>query len=149
MSKGKPNRRKQSKSEKRRAQPAPVVETVAPPRFHWALPFTLLLATFAVYVNSFDGVFLFDDLRTVVNNVRIRDFNNLLADRRPVVNVLMALNYRFGQLEPFGYHLVNVSVHALAGLTLFALVRGTLRLEPLRERWAGVDGWFAFVVALL
>ena len=37
-----------------------------------------------------------------------------------------AVNYLFGDVDPLGYHLVNLAIHLLAGLTLFGLVRRTL-----------------------
>jgi len=59
--------------------------------------------------------------------------------------VSFALNYYFGGLNPFGYHLVNVIIHTLNGLILFLLSYTILTL-PLAE---GTGGKNAFKIAFL
>ena len=85
----------------------------------WWLPLLLVLAGLAVYANSFDGVFLFDNEVHIVDNEGIRTLLppwHLLARRRPVVELSLAINYALGALRPWGYHLFNFAVHVLAGL---------------------------------
>ena len=89
----------------------------------------LVIAGAAVYFNSLDGVFLFDDLPNIVERERIRSLSPvgpLLAARRPVVELSLAVNYALGGLDPRGYHIGNIVIHILAGLTLFGVVRRTL-----------------------
>ncbi|MDO8632026.1 MAG: tetratricopeptide repeat protein [Phycisphaerales bacterium] len=77
-------------------------------------------------------MFLFDDAYAIVDNVSIRTpaaLWALLATERPVVELSLAINYAFGGLDPFGYHLFNLVVHLVAGLTLFGLVRKTIALK--------------------
>jgi tetratricopeptide (TPR) repeat protein len=101
----------------------------------------LALVITAAYLTSFRGVFVFDDLLAIVDNPTIRDLHHpaqvLLAPAeggtiggRPVVNLTLALNHALGGLAPGGYHAVNLLIHALAGLTLFGLVRCTLLRRP-------------------
>jgi protein O-mannosyl-transferase len=45
------------------------------------------------------------------------------------VNLSAAVNYYFGRLNPAGYRLVDLLLHALSALLLFDIVRRTLRLE--------------------
>ena len=75
-----------------------------------------------------------------VENPTIRDLRHALApptDRgltvngRPLVNLSLALNYAFGGLAPRGYHIVNLTIHTLAALALFGLMRRTLLLTSL------------------
>ena len=85
----------------------------------------------SAYSNSFGGVFLFDDIPHIVNNARIQRLTPIdtwLHTRRPIVNLSLALNYHEGKLAPWGYHLVNLAVHVLAGLVLFGIVRRTIVL---------------------
>ena len=110
---------------------APVVQAssklgTASPKW---LGLLLVVAGVAVYFNSLDGVFLFDDLSNIVERERIRSLlpvGPLLAARRPVVELSLAVNYALGGLDPRGYHIGNIVIHILAGLTLFGVVRRTL-----------------------
>ena len=101
-----------------------------------------------VYLNSFAGVFIYDDLREIVDNRLIRGFDGLWGDRA-FVKLTLAINYAFGAVNPWGYHLVNLVVHALAGLTLFGVVRRVLLLEQFREGPGRHATWYALATALL
>lgn len=111
----------------------------------------IVLATATVYLNSFQGVFLLDDNGHIVHNPRIRQLAPAawLASRRPLVELSFALNYHFGKLDPWGYHLFNLVVHLLAGLTLFGIVRRTLLLDRFKTACGpGAEAW-ALAVALI
>ncbi len=103
------------------------------------------------YSNSFAGSFLFDDDSNIVRDEAIRSLwppSHLLTHRRrPVVNVSLAANYALGGLHVWGYHLFNLVVHMLAGLTLFGLIRRTCLLKSMRERLGGWGTWSAETVA--
>jgi len=98
----------------------------------------LVAATVAAYSNSLHCPFVFDDAFDIVDNYAIRRlwpvWHLLLASTpdqfslhgRPVVNVSLAVNYACGRLDPFCYHLTNLGIHVLAGLTLFGIARRTL-----------------------
>ncbi|MCG8652639.1 MAG: hypothetical protein MI861_22560, partial [Pirellulales bacterium] len=84
------------------------------------------------YANSFDGVFLFDDFGSIVNNPDIHSLEpaairTTFGVTRQVVALTVAANYYFGGLGPFGYHCVNLAIHTLAALTLFGLIWRLLR----------------------
>jgi tetratricopeptide (TPR) repeat protein len=118
------------------------------------MPWVLTGAGAIAYLGSFRGVFLFDDLWSVVQNPAIRGWSPVWAslathsNNRPLVWLSFALNYAVSGLHPWSYHLVNLVVHLLAALALFAVLTRTLRAPALR---ASTDSarWFAFVVALL
>ncbi len=115
-------------------------------------PVLLILAGAAVYADSFDGAFVFDNQLHIVESQQIRTLFppwHLLDHRRPVVQVSLAINYALGKLEPFGYHLFNIAVHILAGLTLFGWLRRTLALERCSPRVREAAPLLAFGVALL
>lgn len=104
------------------------------------------------YRSSFGGVFLFDDVPHIVENPHIKHLTPIgtwLHTRRPTVNLSLALNYHFCKLRPWGYHLVNLIIHLLAGLTLFAVVRRTLLLGRFSDAAAGSATPLATAVALL
>jgi tetratricopeptide (TPR) repeat protein len=51
-----------------------------------------------------------------------------LPGPRAVVDITFALNYRFGKLDPFGYHLVNVLIHTINGFLVYFLALAILKL---------------------
>jgi tetratricopeptide (TPR) repeat protein len=118
----------------------------------WLTPVCLVLAVAAVYWNSLGAPFLFDDGPAILRNESIRAWGTALrppADGagvtgRPVVNLTLAMNYAAGGLEPRGYHMVNMLLHALAVLALWGVVRRTLR----RAAPDAAEG-MAFAIALL
>jgi tetratricopeptide (TPR) repeat protein len=96
----------------------------------------LVVLTLAVYANSLHAPFLFDDLDSITGNPTIRSLHPLsgvLAPihggqsvaGRPFLNLTLAVNYAWSGTDPWSYHLVNLGVHLLAGLTLFGIVRRT------------------------
>lgn len=113
----------------------------------------LLIAGVAVYANSFEGVFLFDDVHAILNNPRIRQLwppGRILDAERPVVELSLALNFVAGGLRTGGYHAVNLVVHLFAALALFGLIRRTLLVEsPGVAAYPVTVAGTAFAVALL
>ena len=65
------------------------------------------------------------------------------------MNVSFAVNYALGGLNVRGYHLVNVAIHVLCAWLAFAIVRRTLELPSLRERFGPRSITVAFAVALV
>ncbi|MFQ5495367.1 MAG: tetratricopeptide repeat protein [Phycisphaerae bacterium] len=119
-----------------------------------ALSFPALIvgAVWACYANSLDGVFLLDDQRYIVDNLRIRDLGRLgevFSHRRPVVDLSLAVNYAVGGLSVTGYHIVNVIIHTLAALTLYGVVRRLLQSDRLGGRFVAAASRLALVVSLL
>jgi tetratricopeptide (TPR) repeat protein len=96
----------------------------------------VVLAALAAYHNSFSGPFVLDDPVAITDNLTIRHFGSALVPPsfsgattagRPVINLTFALNYALGGMKVWGYHAFNLLIHMLAGLTLFGIVRRTLR----------------------
>jgi protein O-mannosyl-transferase len=114
----------------------------------------IVLAALAAYHNSFSGPFVFDDSSSITDNPTIRPPWSIPAllsppveatvGGRPLVNLSLAINYAMGDTDVWGYHAVNLAIHMLAGLTLFAVVRRTLA-RPLPADAT----LLAFTVALL
>src|SRR5947209_17485010 len=119
----------------------------------------IALAGVIAFGNSFNGDLIFDDVAWIVMNPTIRHLgqlgeglfppNNGFASGRPVLNLTIALSYAFAQTDPRSYHVVNIAIHILAGLTLFGIVRRTLFSPQLRERFAAVAMPLALAVTLL
>jgi protein O-mannosyl-transferase len=130
-------------------------------RFRWWMPAVLATLCAAAYANTFQVPFLFDDISTVVNNPSIRRLwpmwnalspphtGGTTVNGRPVLNFTLAINYALGGVTPWGYHVVNLAIHILAGLTIFGIVRRTLLQSALRERFGGAANGLALATAVL
>jgi protein O-mannosyl-transferase len=90
---------------------------------------------------------------------------------RPVVSLSLALNYALAPRDArdvfaarpgapssvsdaasrnlYGYHLVNLSIHVIAALLLFGIVRRTLRTEPMRGRFGDAGTPLALAIAVV
>jgi len=97
----------------------------------------VVLSALVAYHNSFSGPLIFDDLAAITDNPSIRQLGsalspppNLTVGGRPILNLTFALNYALGGMNVWGYHAFNLLIHALAGLTLFGIVRRTLLERP-------------------
>ncbi|MGZ8463901.1 MAG: hypothetical protein ACXW4I_11480, partial [Candidatus Deferrimicrobiaceae bacterium] len=81
-------------------------------------------AVVAVYLNSFRGVFQFDDYNVIVDHVGVHSWDAFLAGLprgiRPLLKFTYTLNWTSG-LGLFGFHFVNVTLHAANAVMLFFL----------------------------
>jgi len=113
----------------------------------------LIFAVVGVYLSSFNGVFLLDDISQIVDNEYIRSLAwpipFLENTRRPLLYLTLSLNYSLGTVSPFGYHLVNLLIHLASTLLVFGCARRIViwasRLESQRRDSVVV----AFFIALL
>ena len=105
---------------------------------NWLAAGFIVLAVVAAYGGSFSGAFVLDDASSIAGNPSIRHLwplsgplspphgRGLTVDGRPVVNLSLAVNYALGGTRIWGYHAVNLLIHALSGLVLFGIVRRAL-----------------------
>ncbi|MFH1283086.1 MAG: tetratricopeptide repeat protein [bacterium] len=109
----------------------------------YILNFTLFAAFSSIilvlYSGSIKSPFLFDDTSKILNNPDIKKLYEIGKKliypyseakttfrndpSRPVTYFSFALNYNFGKLDTFGYHLFNVILHILNTLFVFMLVK--------------------------
>ena len=110
----------------------------------------LLAAVALVYGNTLRNQFTMDDGLYVMNNPQVSEpslhalfspnkFTNVF---RPVTLATLALNWAMGGMEPVGYHLVNLLLHAGVVWLLYLLIQEIFGPSP---RGKSV----AFVAALL
>lgn len=119
----------------------------------------IVIAGLAVYANSFNGPFLFDDQEGIVENASIRRLaaigevlsppRNTTVAGRPMANLSFALNYAVGGVETRGYHVVNLIIHICAGLILFGIIRRTLLRPRWREQYGRAATGLATAAAML
>ena len=108
-------------------------------------PVLLLAGTVAVlYLNSFRGAFQFDDYNVIAENVGVHSWGAFLAGLprgiRPLLKFTYTLNWTSG-LGLFGFHLVNVTLHAANAVLLFLLAS--------RIGGPSISGFAALLPALL
>ncbi len=117
----------------------------------------LAVVIFAIYSNTFNASWHFDDFVNLVDHpgMHLKRFNwseikgTLFADRgrlnRPVSALSLALNYHFSGTNVFSYHLVNIAIHCFSAIFLFLFVLHTLKLPALEKRYGNIG----YSVALL
>ena len=118
----------------------------------WCFPLLIVLAGIAVYANSFQGEFIYDDQVHIYDNDRITQLWPpwaALHSRRPIVDLSLAVNYALGGFSVGGYHAFNLGVHLLAALTLFGVLRRTLSLPKCTLGTVTAASGIAGSVALL
>jgi len=121
--------------------------------WRWGLVAVGIIA-FAVYANTLQGGFVWDDRPLILRDAAVRSLANLgsfftqdffarheselrYGYYRPVVKALYALEYAGWGRNPFGYHVTNVLLHVGCTLLVVLLLR-RLRLGPLPALGAGL-----------
>ena len=98
---------------------------------HLSALFFISILTLIIYHNIFQAPFVLDDAVDIVDNSQIRSLSNFfpftsLLGPRAIVRFTFALNYQFGKLNVFGYHLVNVLIHIISGFIVYFLAQTTV-----------------------
>jgi len=108
---------------------------VAPSRFSkwrvWAAGTLLILMAIVVYLPALNGGYVLDDDDYLINNAHLRSLDGLariwfhpgeLPDHYSLTYTTFWLEYHLWGLEPLGYHVVNVILHAASALLLWRLL---------------------------
>lgn len=104
------------------------------------------------YANCFTKPFHLDDFPHIYTKNWTADFWGTLPTlmNRPLICVTLYVNQLIGGNSTPGFHLLNVAIHLLAGLTLFGVVRRTLLLPRWQGRFQENQAiWLAFGIASL
>ncbi|MFQ5900619.1 MAG: tetratricopeptide repeat protein [Thermodesulfobacteriota bacterium] len=96
---------------------------------------TIILISFTSYWNALSNDFVWDDTALIVENKAIRSlsitqlgefftgsevYNTAKGEvYRPLYVLSYAIDYKFFELEPIGYHVINVTLHALNSVMVF------------------------------
>ena len=119
----------------------------------------LLVILFLSYNNSFEASWHFDDYGNIVENASIQikqltwdNFKKLSYGimnegriSRPFSYFSFALNYYFGGLDVFGYHVANFLIHYFSAVFLFLFIFNTLKLPIIKKEYEK----HAYSIALL
>ena len=120
----------------------------------------IVAACVAAYHNTFSLPFVFDDQLAIVENATIRRLWPLIdvlrgpqdgsgVAGRPLLNLTFAINHALGGLDVRGYHAGNLLLHTLSALLLFGLVRRTLLLPRMAEKFGPAALPLAVATALV
>ena len=108
----------------------------------WVALAVIALFGVVIYGNIYKAPFVFDDLHQIEENVKIRDLGKCFSPRqlfspRPIVELAFALNYKFGGLNVFGYHVVNALIHIINGVLIYFLALTIFKqlLNPSAQRF--------------
>ena len=121
----------------RAAEPV-AIHVAARPRWSWAWPLAVALVTFAVFWPALGHQFLdWDDAMNLVDNPAFRGlgwtnlrwmFTTTLAGHWiPLTWISFGLDYRLWGMNPLGYHLTNVLLHAAAAAVFYLVALRLLR----------------------
>jgi protein O-mannosyl-transferase len=115
----------------------------------------IMLLGLIIYSNTFKCSFHYDDLLRISNNSSIRNLWDLKGmwksyPMRPVGIFSFALNYQFGKLNVWGYHLVNIIIHLINALLVWWLTTLIFSSPVIRQKKiAAYRALIALAVALL
>ena len=107
------------------------------------IPFAIVLVGVLAYRNTFTNPFIFDDARIITGNPGIDRLFPICFSTRWLVDFTFRLNYRLAGFNVPDYHAFNLGVHLATALLLFGVIRRTLALPRLCERWAAPAVWIA------
>ena len=116
---------------KRQAAPESPVSTPTrwtTERAFWtAASVALVVLAFALYVPSLKNGFVFDDADLIVNDRKLRSFWNMSAalvdGYRPLRTISYAIDYAVWGLNPTGFRLTNIALHAASSVLALLVAR--------------------------
>ena len=130
--------------------------------FHHLIAIALIAGVaLLAYSNTFSVPFDFDDLPNIIQNpnIQIRPLswdslerlvkNTYVESIRVFSYFTLALNYYFGGLNVFGYHLVNLIIHIASGIFLYWFLMLTFNLPSLKERYGLISYRVALFTSLI
>jgi len=94
--------------------------------------------SFLAYLNSLGNGFHYDDYHSILSNPCIRDFRNIgrffidpgmfsssseMAMYRPMLLVTYAISYALSGYRPWGWHIINIIIHAANVCLLYFFIR--------------------------
>lgn len=124
--------------------PDPGPATQDPPLRRFGLPLLVFIIAFAAFVPALEAAFVdIDDVQLLIENTRWRGLGpdhlrwmfttTLLGHYQPLTWVSYGINYVIGGMDPFGYHLVNVLVHALNAVLVYLVAHRLFRAGAARS----------------
>ena len=135
---------------RRTAVPTSVAATHGARNWFWLLPGFVAL-TFLAFSPSLGGVFVFDDyhLPFADPNAAQAPVRFWIGGVRPVLIATYWANFLLSGTRPLSYHVVNLLLHAGAGVLVFFILDRVLEISGLRDgsrRWYALFGSALFLL---
>ena len=118
-------------------------------RLRWVIPALLPLVVAAVFPLAVLGKFQWDDYPLLVDNSAYRGLawsnlrwmfsTNLMGHYMPVTWMTYGLDYMLWGLDPFGYHLTNLALHAANTTLVYVVALRLFRAVWVRSLVDGAD----------
>src|SRR3989475_11994697 len=118
--------------------PEPVVHTPAPGWVLWLVPVLIALVTVAAFLPAFQSQFVsWDDAENFLDNPHYRGlgwsqlhwmWTTHLGHYIPLTWITLGLDYLLWGMNPVGYHLTSLLLHAANAVVFFFVVRRILTL---------------------
>lgn len=128
-----------------------------------AAPILIAAFSYLLYMGTLQFDFVYDDLALVPGNEWIRSPANIPEIfssnmwgfgpggrsnyYRPLIHLLLMLDYLLFGLKPWGYHLMNILFHSANSVLVFLIASHILRIMP-KDRFTG-SFWAPFVAGVL
>ena len=115
----------------------------------------MLILGIIIYANSFQSTFHLDDMNNIRDNPSIRNLADIkgmwqFSKTRVMALYSFAWNYHYGQLNVWGYHLVNLIIHLINGILVYWLSFLILSTPVLKDKFIPKDKTIlSLAVALL
>lgn len=127
-----------------------------PPRDRWGPPLAVAIAVIAAFFPVLSAGFVnYDDPVNFLRNPHFRGFSgdnlawmftNMYGHYMPLTWLTHALDYEIWGMEPFGYHLMNLLLHAANALLFHGVLLLLLPGKGARERWVAAAGALLFAI---
>ncbi|MBI4854407.1 MAG: tetratricopeptide repeat protein [Acidobacteria bacterium] len=106
---------------------------------------TVVLVSFICFANSLLGEFISDDTTLIVDKYNVKSLayiptlfaenyfgkNDPAGGYRPLTNLTFAIDFAINQLNPYGYHLVNILIHTINCLLIYWLCNNYSKIKLL------------------
>jgi Flp pilus assembly protein TadD len=119
-----------------------------------ALIILIVLLGVFVYGRTLNSPFVLDDIHSIVKNEARRSIDVSLSNwlgTRTIPYITLDLNYYFGELDVYGYHVVNISLHLLTTVVVTVLMYLVSRRSYRRREWRfgalKIDNYWLFGIA--
>jgi len=98
----------------------------------------ITLLSIALYSNTLSNEFVFDDYSSIITNKNITNLTNVRTiwqsnPTRFISYLSLAINYKIGKLNVTSYHITNILIHTLAGISVFFLLELLLETPALKK----------------
>lgn len=108
----------------------------------------LVIIPLIIYFPSLFNSFVWDDEEQIVNNTIIQNLSNIPSlftsstfntggaglsgfYYKPLMSITFSINYLLWKTNPFGYHLFDLTLHAINGVLVFILLRKFFNLQKI------------------